>query len=188
MPRPAGRAYVGDLLHVRMQGNGRGPRISYTLAQLLWIGAHVRVRLWMPGAETFARPRLLVASSVVRLATEDDARVAAARAYLAELVPRRAHVFDTKAHGRLWVVDADEAVVKWSGLRSEERGEMSREEWDRLALHGDVTPGKLKTSPSPLPPGLILAPEPSADSTHAGRDSWSHVVKPGATTPARKGW
>ena len=145
---PAGRAYVGGLLHVRMQGNGRGPRISYTLAQLLWIGAHVRVRLWMPGADTFARPRLLVASSVVRLATDDDARVTAARAYLGELVPRRSHVFDTKAHGRIWVVDADEAVVKWSGVGSETRGETSREEWDRRALHGDITPGKPETSPA----------------------------------------
>lgn len=62
---------VGDLV-IALVGGER-------LAQLVGLGRHAQVRVWRPGPQSFARPRMVGRASLLRRPADDDARLPIAR-------------------------------------------------------------------------------------------------------------
>ena len=60
---------VGDLVIVALD-DGRGGTREY-LAHLVALGDTAQIRLWRPGPQAFAAPRLVQRAAVVRRAAED---------------------------------------------------------------------------------------------------------------------
>jgi len=199
------QATAGDLVLVNTNGTGIGRGAHrHVLALLVGVaGEHARVRLWQVPRARFARARLMPPAAMVQLADEHDDRHGPARAYLEQLAPVRGRVFDTTAHGRIRVVDAEAASIRWAVLSSEERGMTSRDEWRRATLAGDVRPAErepgeehVRRVPSAhearkveaVAP-VVPAPAPARNEQLGRGGSWSNEgTRAPTTTGAPKGW
>jgi hypothetical protein len=163
---PVELAHLGDLVLVRLQGQSGE---LHRLAQLVGLGEHVRVRLW--ARDAFARPRLLERLAVVRIAPEDDPRVAAARAGL--LLERSAeeHVGAVRdAFGA-----GDGTVVPPQQV-----------EPPAPAAESFTTGGHTFTRRPPGP--ALITGAMAEDPAPPAADPWSTERTRGATTTTRKGW
>lgn len=164
---PAEEVGAGDLVLVQL-APGKGSK--HLLALLVEPGDTPLVRLWRGGPSAFATPRRVVRSALLRRAPEDDPRVPPARVYLEHIEPVRLRVFDTTAHGRIWIVEVDDKAVRWKVALGTEHGVMARSEWRRATLAGEIV--------SPSAP-LALSLTARADQVaSAAREPWA----------APKGW